>query len=110
MKVHRRTGVGFSNNPSDIYQKRVWEEMVKNFRPPLKNKYWDFPGGPVVKNPSPNARDVGLILDWGTKMPHAARNLKPVRLHATQRTCMLQQRPRADNNKKKNYRLAFCLS
>ena len=50
----------------------------------------------MVKNPSPNARDMGFILDWGTKMPHAARNLKPVRLHATQRTCMLQQRPRAD--------------
>ena len=114
MKVHRRTGVGFSNNPSDNYQKRVWEEIVKNFRASFKkNKYWDFPGGPVVKNPSPNARDVGLILDWGTKMPHAERNLTPVRLHATRRTRMLQQRPSADKiiiKRNKNCRLAFCLS
>ena len=31
---------------------------------------WDFPGGPVVKNPPCNARDVGLIPSQGTKIPH----------------------------------------
>ena len=30
---------------------------------------WDFPGGPVVKNLSSNAGDVGLILGWGGKIP-----------------------------------------
>ena len=27
---------------------------------------WDFPGGPVVKNPPPNAEDTGLIPYRGT--------------------------------------------
>ena len=37
----------------------------------------DFPGGPVVKNPPCNAGDVGLIPGWGTKIPHAVRQLSP---------------------------------
>ena len=32
---------------------------------------WDFPGGPVVKYLPCKARDVSLILAWGTKIPHA---------------------------------------
>ena len=32
---------------------------------------WDFPHGPVVKNPSANARDTGSIPGWGTKIPYA---------------------------------------
>ena len=28
-------------------------------------QYWDFPGGPVVKNPPCNAGNVGLIPDRG---------------------------------------------
>ena len=32
---------------------------------------WDFPGGPVVKNPPSNAGDSGSIPDWGTKILHA---------------------------------------
>ena len=35
----------------------------------------DFPGGPVVKNLSSNAGDVGLIPGWGTKIPHALGQL-----------------------------------
>ena len=38
---------------------------------------WDFPGGPVVKNPPYNAGDAGSIHDWGTKIPHAAGQLSP---------------------------------
>ena len=38
---------------------------------------WDFPGGPVVKNPPSNAGDAGLIPGWGTKIPHAAGQLSP---------------------------------
>ena len=37
----------------------------------------DFPGGPVVKNPSCNAGDAGLIPGRGTKIPHAAGQLSP---------------------------------
>ena len=37
----------------------------------------DFPDGPVVKNPPPNAGDMGSIPGQGTKIPHAARQLSP---------------------------------
>ena len=36
---------------------------------------WDFPGGPVVKNPRSNAGDMGWIPGQGTKIPHATRQL-----------------------------------
>ena len=36
-------------------------------------KFWDFPGGPVVKNLPSNAGDAGSIPGLGTKIPHAAR-------------------------------------
>ena len=39
----------------------------------LHEKYKDFPGGPVVKNPPSNARDMGLIPGWGTKIPQATK-------------------------------------
>ncbi|TEA35916.1 hypothetical protein DBR06_SOUSAS810017, partial [Sousa chinensis] len=35
----------------------------------------DFPGGPVLKNPSSNAGDTGSIPGWGTKIPHATGQL-----------------------------------
>jgi len=35
----------------------------------------DFPGGPVVKNPLCNARDMGSIPDRGTRIPHAMEHL-----------------------------------
>ena len=38
---------------------------------------WDFPGGPVVKNPPYNAGDAGLIPGQGTKIPHAVGQLSP---------------------------------
>ena len=34
-----------------------------------------FPGGPVVKNPPPNAEDVGTISGQGTNIPQAAGQL-----------------------------------
>ena len=37
--------------------------------------FWDFPGGPVVKNLLSNAGDAGLIPGGGTKIPHAAGQL-----------------------------------
>ena len=33
----------------------------------------DFLGGPGAKTQAPNAWGVGLILGWGTKIPHATR-------------------------------------
>ena len=35
--------------------------------------FWDFPGGPEVKNLFSKAGDVGLIPGWGTKIPHAPK-------------------------------------
>ena len=36
-----------------------------------KEQEWDFPGGPMVKNPPSNAGDAGSIPGRGTKIPHA---------------------------------------
>ena len=36
---------------------------------------WDFPGGPVVKNPPCNAGDTSSMLGPGTKIPHASGQL-----------------------------------
>ena len=43
----------------------------------FKKETWDFPGGPVVKNPPSDAGDAGLIPGWGTKIPHAVEQLSP---------------------------------
>ena len=37
--------------------------------------YWGFSGGSVIKDPPCSAGDKGLILGWGTKIPHAAEQL-----------------------------------
>ena len=39
--------------------------------------YRGFPGGPVVKNPSSSAGDMGSIPGRATKIPHAAGQLSP---------------------------------
>ena len=44
--------------------------------------YWDFPGGPVVKNLPTNAGDVGLIPGQETKISHVSGQLS---LHTTTR-------------------------
>ena len=36
-----------------------------------KSNYWDFPGGPPLKNPPSNVVIAGLLLGQGTKIPHA---------------------------------------
>ena len=46
--------------------------IEKNF---YKYDSRDFLGGPVVKNLPSNAGDVGSIPGWGTKIPHAKRQL-----------------------------------
>ena len=45
--------------------------------PPVIRASWDFPGGPVVKNPPSNAADTGSISGRGTKIPHAMGQLSP---------------------------------
>ena len=47
---------------------------------PIKSWLGDFPGSPVVKNPSYNTGDAGSIPGQGTKSPHATGQLSP---HAT---------------------------
>ena len=54
----------------------------------------DFPGGPVVKNPSSNAGDTGSIPGQGTKIPHAIGQLSP-RISTREPTCCKLQSPRA---------------
>ena len=39
---------------------------------------WDFPGGPVVKNPPANAGNMGSIPGPGTKIPRALGQLRPL--------------------------------
>ena len=38
-------------------------------------KFWDFSGGPVVKNPSSNVGDLGSMPGQDTKIPHASEQL-----------------------------------
>ena len=50
----------------------------------LKIQLGDFPGGPVVKNPTFIAGDAGSIPGWGIKIPYAAEQLSPraaIRVH-----------------------------
>ena len=73
----------------------------------IKGVGWDFPGGPVVKNPPSNAGDAGSIPGRETRIPHAAGLLN---LHATtrekpvrhnERSCMPRLRPDTAKNKNK---------
>ena len=45
-----------------------------------RGDFEDFPGSPVVKNPTCNAGDAGSIPDQGTKIPHDMEQQSP---HAT---------------------------
>ena len=48
---------------------------------------WDFPGGPVVKNPSCNTGDSSSIPGLGTKIPHATGQLS-LRATTTEAACL----------------------
>ena len=44
----------------------------------MKSKdFWDFPGGPLVKNLPCNPGDMGLIPGLGTKIPQAVEQFSP---------------------------------
>ena len=38
---------------------------------------WDFPDGPVIKNPCSNAGDMSSIPGWGTKIPYTTGQVSP---------------------------------
>ena len=62
-----------------------------------KESLWDFPGGPVVKNPPCEAGYIGLIPGQGTKIPHgaeaAAKSLQSCPDSATPQTAAHQAPP-----------------
>ena len=64
---------------------------------------WDFPGGPVVKNPPSNAGNARSIPGWGTKIPHAAGQLSPS-VSTREAACLELQGPRALEPKHRNQR------
>ena len=55
------------NNRENRGGKRgTWNsELFANHRTAPSKVYWDFPSGPVVKNPAANAGDTGSILGLG---------------------------------------------
>ena len=53
----------------------VKQTMVRSMAYYLIKWNSEFPGGPVVKNPSSNAGDVSSIPRQGTKIPHAVGQL-----------------------------------
>ena len=60
-----------------------------------RNAYWDFPGGPVVKNPPCNAGDRSLISGQGTNRPCATEQLNPCKairepVLCDKRSCVMQ--------------------
>ena len=57
------------------YQSIQKEAKKKRKKKQRRGGTWDFPGGPVVKNPPSNAGDTGSIPGWGTKIPHATGQL-----------------------------------
>ena len=60
----------------DIYPEEKIASKLKCFSL-QKTLLWDFPGGPLVKNPPANAGDLGSIGHWSWKSPHAAEQLSP---------------------------------
>ena len=60
-----------------------------------KGDSWDFPGGPVVKNPPCNAGNLGLVHGWGPKIPQASRQQSPSTT-ATEPTCSGARVPQPD--------------
>ena len=69
-----------TQNLKKISKKQLTKAGKKPFKEKTKvylKKTSDFPGGPVIKNLPSNAGDVGLIPGFGTKIPHAAKQLSP---------------------------------
>ena len=63
-----------------VQQRRTFSPITTKLLCLKETIPWDFPGGPVVKNPPSNAGDSGSIPGGGTKTSHAAGQVSP---HAT---------------------------
>ena len=66
---------GLGGGKYNTKQATVWANSVIRWRQKSIGR-WDFPGGPVVKNPSCNARDAGSIPGQGTEVPQLERSLR----------------------------------
>ena len=62
-------------NCLETRQRWLLHNTVNVLNVTLKWLMRDFPDGSVVKNLPSNARDLGSISGWGTKIPHAAGQL-----------------------------------
>ena len=60
--------------PGKFHDRAAWQAAVHGI---TKSYIWDFPGGPVVKNPPSNAGDVSLIPDRETKILTCHRATEP---------------------------------
>ena len=63
--------------------------LPSSFSSLIKDPQRDFSGGPVVKNPSYIAEDLGSIPGQGTKIPHATGQLSP----QAARVCSAMENP-----------------
>ena len=59
--------------------------------------WWDFPGGPVVKDLPFSARDAASAPGWRTEIPCTVEQVSPPalhleHLHCSERYCMMQRR------------------
>ena len=71
--ITKYNGLGGLHNNHLFSHSEGWKSQIKMWQG------WDFPGGPVVKNPLCNAEDSGSILGEGTKFSHSIEKLS---LHA----------------------------
>ena len=62
----------------DVLVLEPWKGVRRKVNVEVKKiKTWDFPNGPMVKDPPGNAGDAGWTPGLGTKTPHATEQLSP---------------------------------
>ena len=59
------------------FQNTIKHLHVREFKITFSKYSWNFPRGPVVKNPPANAEYMGLTPDMGIKITHATEQLSP---------------------------------
>ena len=68
--AHRKVIVPYQLYTASFFFLNNNNKKISGFK---KNKWY----GPGLKNPSSNARGMGSIPGWETKIPHATRQLGP---------------------------------